>query len=149
MEYFRIEKGITFYKSLTRKNEEKKLAGTAYCFLAAIVVFAVFDFNIAITSLMFMWLGDGLANIYGTYVGKIRLKNGKSFEGTVTGFIVNVLVANIILGFNWHLILPMAFTASVVELFSTSRLNDNLTVPLASGFVGQVIVITLGCVGCL
>jgi len=37
-------------------------------------------------------------------------------------------------------VLPMAVVATVVELF-TSKLDDNLTVPLFAGFVGQMIVL--------
>ena len=67
-----------------------------------------------------------MATLAGIHFGKHRITNGKSFEGTVAGILVNTAALLI-------LISPLqAFAASlvagIVEL--VSPVDDNLTIPV-------------------
>jgi dolichol kinase len=84
-------------------------------------------------------LGDFFAALVGRFFGKTKLYKNKTLVGTIAGFAANLGVAYLLLP-NMHLInIPMAFVATFVELF-TRKIDDNLTVPLFAGFVGQLIV---------
>jgi dolichol kinase len=128
---------------IMRKHEEKSATGTLFLVLSTIVVFAVFDFKIALVALLIAVFGDLASAIIGIGWGKIRIYNGKTLEGFGAGLTINLLVASIFLWEYPLLIFVMAVSASVAELF-TYKLDDNLTVPIVSGFVGQILAYILG-----
>ncbi|MFC1656207.1 diacylglycerol/polyprenol kinase family protein [Patescibacteria group bacterium] len=128
---------------IMRTHEKKAATGTLFLVLATIVVFAVFDFKIALVALLITVFGDLVSAIVGIGWGKIRIYNGKSLEGFGAGLVMNLLVASIFLWEYPLLVLVMALVASVVELF-TYKLDDNLTVPIFSGFAGQMLAYLLG-----
>jgi len=57
----------------------------------------------------------------------------------VAGFVANLAVGFVVLPQFFYIVVPMAVVASFVELI-TNKLDDNLTVPLFAGFMGQLIV---------
>lgn len=95
----------------------------------------------AIAILIMAW-GDGLAAIIGQSFGKriyTVLGNRKSWEGTLTMFVVSyTIVCLVLLGVQgniwqtWVVGIPVAIGATAIELFAQWGL-DNLTVPLGSG----------------
>lgn len=128
---------------IMRKHEEKSATGTLFLVLSTIVVFAVFDFKIAIVALLITVFGDLASAIIGIGWGKVRIYNGKTLEGFAAGLMVNLFIAAIFLWEYPLLVVVMAIVASVVELF-TYKLDDNLTVPIFSGFAGQMVAYILG-----
>ena len=86
---------------------------------------------VAITTLT---LGDGCAHLFGTKFGRTRLpfNKGKNLEGTIFGFLFAFLGAMIFVDPTRALI--AAAVGMLVESLPLP-LNDNLTMPLASGLV--------------
>jgi len=128
---------------LLRRHEKSRVTGSLYMIMATIIVFSVFDFKIAFTALLLTVFGDLASAIIGIRYGKHRFKNGKSWEGLIAGFVINLVVSFIVL-FDYPLIaVTMATVASFTEL-TTYKLDDNLTVPLFSAFFGHIIAYSLG-----
>lgn len=128
---------------LLRKHEKSRVTGSLYMIMATIIVFSVFDFKIALVALLLTVFGDLASAIIGIRFGKHRLKNGKSWEGLLGGFIVNLLVAGLFLYEYPMVAFGMAAVASFTEI-TTYKLDDNLTVPLFSAFSGHIIAYALG-----
>ena len=144
-EILRLEWKVNFPDpfGIMRKSERNRATGMLYMILATIVVFAVFDFRIALTALLLTVFGDLVSAIFGMQYGKRKIKNGKSWEGFFAGLISNILVAVILL-WGFPLVgISMAVTASIVE-FITYKLDDNLTVPIFSAFVGHTTAFIIG-----
>jgi len=129
--------------NILRKHEQYHATGMLYVVLSVIVCFAVFDFKIALIALLMGVFGDFVSAIIGIKYGKMRLKSGKSIEGFFAGFVMNIIVGGVFLWEYPIVALTMACVASVVELF-TYKLDDNLTVPIFTGFSGQIVVLILG-----
>ena len=128
---------------LLRRHEKSRVTGSLYMIMATIIVFSVFDFKIAFTALLLTVFGDLASAIIGIRYGKHRFKNGKSWEGLIAGFVINLVVSFVVL-FDYPLIaVTMATVASFTEL-TTYKLDDNLTVPLFSAFFGHIIAYSLG-----
>jgi HAD superfamily phosphoserine phosphatase-like hydrolase len=113
-----------------------------YEFATAPILFAL---GIAISLLIFpepiryvaittLTLGDGGAHIFGMKFGKIKLpfNKGKNLEGTIFGFLFAFLGAMIFVDPVRALI---ASTVAMLVEGIPSPINDNLTMPLASGLV--------------
>lgn len=142
IEYVRIEhkpKIAAIFDGLFRKHERDNISGAAFLVLSCVLCFAAFEYWVAFLALFMTVFGDLFAAIFGRAFGKTLLYNNKTVVGTSAGLGANLIVGFLILPEFAYLVLPMAFTASFVE-FITNKLDDNLTVPLFAGFVGELIV---------
>ena len=142
MEYFRVlkKKKIPLFDIFWRKSEKGKLAGYVYFAIGAIIAFSVFDFNIAVAVLLMTTFGDMAAAIFGITFGRHWIKSlpDTAWEGIIAEFVVDVIIGLIFLS-NWWIILAVAGTATFVETVFT-HVDDNLSIPLFSGFVAQILV---------
>lgn len=126
------------FKSILRTHEQKgAITGATYYIVSTLLCIAFFDKHIAIVSIFFIILGDTAAALVGTMWGRTKLIGNKSLEGSAACFIVCAAISlfwlNPIVG------LTGAFVATLVELLPL-RINDNLTMPLISGTVMQLMV---------
>jgi len=146
IEYVRIvlKKKIPFFHGLWRKKERNILGGEVYIVIGAIIVFSAFDFRIAVAALLMTVFGDMVAPLVGIAYGKSKIKGvvpRKSWEGTFAEFVVNLIIGFILLN-NIIIIFAMALTATAVEVWITFA-DDNLTIPVSAGLVGQILVVVL------
>ena len=94
----------------------------------------IFPAPICYVAITILTLGDGFAHIFGMKFGRIRLpfNKGKNLEGTIFGYLFAYLGATIFID-------PMrAFIGAAVGMLVEGLplpINDNLTMPLASGLV--------------
>jgi len=144
-EMLRLEWKVRFPDpfGILRRSEKQSVTGMLFMILATIVVFAVFDFKIALVALLLTVFGDLVSAIVGIQYGKRRIKNGKSWEGFGAGLVANLIVATIFLWQFPVVGLVMAVTASAVE-FVTYKMDDNLTVPIFSAFAGHTAAFIIG-----
>ena len=90
--------------------------------------------------------GDMAAALIGKRFGRIWITKKKALEGILVEFVVDVAIALIILGggsLKLVVVLIMAITATFVESV-VEKLDDNLLIPLFSGFNGQLARYLLG-----
>jgi len=144
-EFLRLEWNVKIPDpfGIMRPHEKRNVSGMLFMALSTIVVFAVFDFKIALVAMLITVFGDLSSALIGIKYGKHKLKSGKSWEGFAGGLVMNLLVASIFLWEFPLIVLAMALIASIVELL-TYKLDDNLTVPIASAFAGHTIAYMLG-----
>ena len=143
MEYLRLELNIVipFVDQLIRAKEHRRMNGAIYFLSATIIVIAVLDFKIALAALLMTTFGDLSAALVGQKFGKTYIFRNKTVKGCLGELVINLIVGFLVLQ-NIYLILAMAITATVVETF-VNELEDNLFVPLFTGFVGQLIFFLL------
>ena len=156
LEYFRLEIGgkipvlNRIWKYVRRKKEKNKLGADVFFLLGAILALSVFELRVAIAAILMTTFGDMSAALIGQKFGKhpFFMKN-KTWEGTLAEFFVDLLIAESVFFWNnlsavysleiWAVILAMAITATFVETI-IAKMDDNLLIPIFSGFVGQIIL---------
>ncbi|MCQ1536978.1 CTP--2,3-di-O-geranylgeranyl-sn-glycero-1-phosphate cytidyltransferase [Methanosarcina sp. KYL-1] len=148
LDYFRLEHGvkIPFFHTMYREKEECRLGGHIYFALGSVAVICLFSREIAYAAILMTTFGDMTAALIGKSYGKRRVfheifNNDKSLEGSVSEFIVDFLVGLLIIG-NPAVSLIMAFFATLSET-AVNHIDDNLVIPIFSGFFGQVTFILL------
>jgi len=141
IDYFRVVRKcrIPLFHGIWREKEKNKLGGNVFLIIGVIIALAVFDFEIALAALLITAFGDMAAAIVGVGFGKHYLskKKTKTWEGTIAG-----LVVNFVIGFFLIDNLPIVFGMAVVAVWVEAKLtnvDDNLAIPVLSGFVGQAL----------
>lgn len=142
IEYIRIEhkpRIAAMFNDLFRKHERDNISGAVFLVISCIICFAAFDYWIAVVALFMAVFGDLFAAIIGKLFGTTRIYNKKTVLGSFSGLAANLLAGILILPNLPYLIIPMAFIAGITEVL-TNKIDDNLTVPLFAGFLGQMMV---------
>ncbi len=162
LEYVRIElkKKVPLISLLwwvKRKKEKEKLGAEVFFLIGSIICLAVFDLRVAIAAILMTTFGDLAAALIGKRFGKHwlpYLKN-RAWEGIIAELAADLIIGFIVLrttfwwlggvGFGqplWPVIIVMAITATVVETI-ISKLDDNLLIPVFSGFNGQIVLMIM------
>ena len=147
LEYFRLELGwkMPYFSQFIRPKEEHRMYGVVYFLSATIICLAVFDPAIALAALLMTTFGDMVAALAGKKWGTTILFRNKTTVGFSAELIVNLIVGFVVLSnlpAAIYIIIGMAVTATAVETL-VDELDDNLLIPLFSGFVGQAILFSL------
>lgn len=146
LEYFRIEWGkkLPLVHGLFRTKEADRLGGHVFLAIGSIIAISVFTKEIASAAVLMTTFGDASAAIFGKAFGRTWIPGLKdrAIEGCAAEFIVDIIIGLIFLP-GWIAILVMAGTATVVETL-TNKMDDNLLIPLFSGFNGQLALFILG-----
>ena len=146
LEFFRLESKykIPIFHIFWREKEKDKFGGQIYFVLGAIIVFAFFDFRIAVAAILMTIFGDMAAALFGIQFGKHWLKKtpDRAWEGIIAEFVVDLiivffLVDGLVIG------VLMALTATFIET-KVRWSDDNLAIPVSAGFVGQILKILVG-----
>ncbi|CAM0145699.1 unnamed protein product [Urochloa decumbens] len=143
--------------SMTRHGDSRELLKGPLYYACAITLATIVFWRtspISIAVICNLCAGDGVADIVGRRLGQVKLPHNpeKSYAGSIAmfmaGFIASVLYMCYfsIFGFvekSWTMVGAFGVTslaAAVVEsLRISTRLDDNLTVPLASVLVGALV----------
>jgi acyl phosphate:glycerol-3-phosphate acyltransferase len=130
-------------KPLLKTSEDRRLTGATYMLAAGFIAFLFFDQMVAVAALLFLSLGDPAAALVGARAPGPRF-GGKSPVGTATFMAVCLLVVAVLVGsglaqYHWGLVAG-AVAAGLVEL-APLPLDDNLSIPLISGGLMQVLVV--------
>ncbi|MHC1757273.1 MAG: diacylglycerol/polyprenol kinase family protein [Methanosarcina sp.] len=148
LEYLRLEEGmkIPFFYMMYREHEADSLGGHIYFVLGAIAAISLFNREIAYAAVLMTTFGDLAAALIGKFYGKRRVfkkifKNDKSLEGSASEFVIDLLVGLIIIG-DPFVSLVMAFFATLAET-AVNTIDDNLVIPVFSGFFGQMTLLLL------
>lgn len=143
LEYFRIELGwkMPFFSQFIRPKEQNRMYGVIYFLSATIISLAVFDHRVALAALLMTTFGDMVAALIGKRYGTTLIYRNKTWAGFLAELGTNLTVGFIILN-NIYVILGMALVATIVETL-VDELDDNLLIPLFSGFAGQIILFSL------
>lgn len=144
IEHLRLDRGIKLplFHSLLRQKEGKGLGSHVYFTIGALIAVSVFSKNIAFAAILMTTFGDMSAALIGKRFGKIRIfGNGKSLEGCVAEFIVNLFIAILLLE-NPIISICTAFVATFVET-TFVKIDDNLAIPVFSGAFAEMAFLML------
>lgn len=128
-------------KSILREREQHQLCGGSYFSLGCTLSLHMFDPVIAMTSIIFLVLGDLSAALIGRSFGqsvcsmKVGPGGKKSVEGSVGMFLCCVLFGCTIFSqvhLREYAVCIAAMTATLVELYEPFGINDNVSIPVLS-----------------
>ena len=144
LEYLRLELNfkLPFFHQFIRPKEQYRVFGVIFFLTSTIIALAVFDVPIALAALLMTTFGDVSATIAGKKYGTTILFRNKTVTGFVAELITNLIVAiiiSLVFLINIYILIIMAFVATITETL-VDELDDNLIVPIVSGFIGQILL---------
>jgi dolichol kinase len=134
-----------YFRAFFKDKERYTMTGTPYFVGGALATVLFFDKPIAITALCFLTFGDVTAVLVGKKYGKHKIFSPKSLEGSLAFLVMVTMVGFILKKFCFPSVLTpraiwySALTATLIEMLPIS-LDDNLTVPIVTGFILQMLV---------
>jgi dolichol kinase len=131
-------------RPIIREHETKGgFTGASYILTTSAICIAIFPKVIAIAAITFIIVGDSAAALVGRKWGRHKIIGKKTVEGSSACLISLVLVSFVLPGLPTAAALPGAVAATLAETFS-GKIDDNLAVPIISGFVMLMIMSSLG-----
>jgi dolichol kinase len=118
------------FRRLLRAEEYRTLNATVPYLVASFLALLILPKTIAWVALVYLALGDVAAQVVGTTLGHVRLRAGKTLEGTLGCLGICFAVGCFFV--DWRLALAGAAAAATAELLSRGWV-DNLTIPIAAG----------------
>ena len=122
----------SYFHSITRSYESKKLTGASFVFWGALITYILFTPKITGIALIVMSLADANAAIIGVGYGKTKLLN-KSLEGSFAFFMTAFII---LYTFKISIIISLLISliATITELIEIPKINDNISIPLTVAF---------------
>jgi dolichol kinase len=144
----RVNKWMSSRLRVMLKEEERlRPTGTTYLLLASLVAFLLFEKYVAITSLLFLSIGDLVAAVIGEEYGRQVLFSNKTLEGSLACLVSCLLIGMLIVRISPTMSLPVvvigALSSAIVEL-QPIPIDDNLTIPLLGG---AMMTLAAKCIG--
>lgn len=128
---------LRIFGSLLRVRERQKgLTGASYLWLGMSAAFFLFPAEAAIPAVFFLTVADPAAALAGKLWGSDEFF-GKTIEGFLGFYLTASAIILLLTSYSW-LGLGVAFIAAVIEL-APIGINDNLTIPLVSGYLLMVL----------
>jgi dolichol kinase len=132
------------------EEQVKEAAMTPYA-IAILLTILTFPKPVALIAIYTLGIADPLSAIVGITWGRRRVVPGKTVEGSLAFFVATAAISNAVLA--WATAAPLllrleaglliAALGAVFEALPL-RIDDNLTIPLAVGFVAWVACAALG-----
>jgi dolichol kinase len=125
---------------MIRPHEHDRVSGGFWFGLAVVVVLVLYPKPIVEAACLVMGWGDAASTVFGRRFGTVRLRGGRTLEGSLAFAAMSLAIVTA-----WRIAAcgdtPLralawggvaAVVGAVTEVFST-RLDDNLTVPVVTG----------------
>ncbi len=126
------------FNGMLRSHElDGKLTGASYVLIGSFISITFFPKEIAVLALLFTAIGDTAAALYGRKFGKLRFWN-KTLEGSIAGLIACIIITLFFPQIPNIIKFSGAFAAMFIELLPIN-IDDNLRIPLFSGFVMYIL----------
>jgi len=122
-----------FFPLLREKEKNKHITGATYLFISATATFIIFKKEIAVPAVMILTIADSFAAIVGKMTDSAKLFD-KSLAGSVTFFIISIIILLLFVPDLGWLILVIAVIVTIIEVLPLP-INDNLLISLSTGFI--------------
>ncbi|MBL7545706.1 MAG: hypothetical protein JNL11_17940 [Bdellovibrionaceae bacterium] len=132
---------VTHYlRPIMRQSEIGNLAGTTYLAAGVTILIFLFDPIIVQLSLIFLAFADPIASYFGIRFGREKIWGEKTLQGFLAAFVVCSICSFLFLYLHeynlWRAVVVSfigGLIGSLAELIPIAKLDDNLTIPVASG----------------
>ncbi len=140
---------VKFFSIMLRNHETERMRvrmnGATWLLVADVITIIVFPKYIAITGMLLLSLSDSFSGIMGRLYGKKKYSKNRSYIGTLTFFIVGLLIAVFTPKYFYssteYLIAAAAVFLTTIADSINLPADDNLVIPIVSSALLYVLYI--------
>ncbi len=147
------ERLLRLFSAVSHPHERHTVNSATWYSTALVLMALLFTPRTCVVALVILGLADPAAAFVGRRWGRLRFKNGRSLEGTLTFVLVGAAAAFATLAIwhwsdlsSWKAAVAIAFgaalPAAVAELV-TRKIDDNFAIPLAAGAGATLVSLVL------
>lgn len=139
-DYLTLELGlrIPIYSQCQRSSERYRgIHSATFGIIGVLLSLEFFDLRIAAATGLMMAISDPFSSFFGKLLWQKKIFKKKTVIGAAVALALNILIASLLLD-SMLVIAGTAVAATAVEAF-VEKVDDNLTVPLFAGLVGQLL----------
>ena len=126
-----------FFSVLRKVEYDGHLTGATWLLFGCLSAIYLFSIKIAVVALLILTIGDALAAVIGKTFPLLRIGNKSLFGTLVAIFVTFSFIVSLDIGLGWEIILLGTIFGMLIELIP-SYINDNITIPIASGLAMTV-----------
>ena len=126
-----------FFPLLREGEKKQNLTGATHLFLSVTVSFLIFEKHIAIPAVLILTVADAMAAIIGKVYGKHQILN-KSWEGSITFFLISLVILFLFFPDRNLWILPVALVITITELLPLP-FSDNYSITISAGILMAIV----------
>ena len=126
-----------FFLVLRKIEYDGHLTGATWLLFGCLSAIYLFSIKIAVAALLVLTIGDALAAVIGKSFPLLRIGNKSLFGTLVAIFVTFSFIVSLDIGLGWEIILLGTIFGMLIELIP-SYINDNITIPIASGLAMTV-----------
>lgn len=143
---------MAFFRPIAHEQERDRVNSATWYMTSLVLLALTGSPLLCATGVAVLGLGDPLAGLVGRRFGRVRLMNGRSLEGSLTFVVVGTLAARSAMTLVdvslepstlWLTALAAGVAGALVELVSR-RVDDNLSIPVASASTAALVLWLLG-----
>ena len=131
---------MSIFGRYMRDYENNGITGATTLAGSAFFVALVFPKEIAALVLFYTILSDGVASIVGQALGRRRIRDKKTLEGSLSFLAVSIIIAILYRGIPFWWRVSSALVATSIELLIT-KIDDNITIPVGTAIFLQILKI--------
>lgn len=145
---FHVPFFTSLFNNLERDYEKKGLRGKGFLFylLGTTLAVILFPKDVSMAAIAILALGDSVSRLVGPYGYLKHPWNSKKFiEGVVAGGVAAALAAMLFVP-PFYAISASAVAMAIESLdikINSNKVDDNLTIPLVSGIVMEILIVLL------
>lgn len=130
---------LRYFAFVMRAQEAHNISGMPYYALGAGLSLILYSNDVAIMSVLFLIFSDPVSSLVGIIYGTEKLVEGKSLQGSVAGLMCCYTITLAygiqqgLHGLNLYIFAILAGIIGMVSELFSHYIDDNLTIPLASG----------------
>lgn len=146
------EKMMVFFDIIAHEQERFRVNSATWYMTALFLLTLTFSPLLCAVAVAVLGFADPLAGLAGRRWGRVRLVNGRTLEGTAVFVAVGTLAAagatllvehSLTTPMVWGMAVTAAIAGGLAELLSR-RVDDNVSIPLATAVASTVAVLLLG-----
>lgn len=129
------------FSDVARYKERSKFTAGIYVIVSILITFAVFDEKIALSACLMLIFGDVVVGLLRHKKNIKRSWNRRLYKSAMfVEFIFDFVLAMLVLNMFWVSFVMAGVAVASEAIFDA---EDNLAIPIFSGFVGQMVLLVM------
>ncbi|MEX0568529.1 MAG: hypothetical protein Q6363_005120 [Candidatus Njordarchaeota archaeon] len=140
IEVMRVRWGIVLYdQKLLRKKELKAMASSVHIATSVLFVAVLFDIPVLFASVAVAFIADAASALVGVKYGKHKIRENRSLEGCIAGFVAGTIAASFFVP-SILIAIALGIVVEIADIAISDHISDNIVFPIVVAFAANILL---------